>query len=155
MATKLKDRDKVGLDETRMIVLVVQVLLGFECRAAFEPAFERLPAAAQAIKMISFGLLVVTLAFLLGIPASHRVAENGESTLRVETYLRRMMTYALWPFALGLDLGIATLSVLRFQSRHGCRRGSHYPRNLRLVYHRPSPPFLRHRSTAKKHGRKT
>lgn len=87
-----------------MIVLVVQVLLGFECRAAFEPSFERLPAAAQAMKIISFGLLVVALALLLGIPAFHRVAENGESTPRVEIYLRRMMTYALWPFALALDI---------------------------------------------------
>ena len=78
VAKDLKDRIKVGLDESRMIVLVVQVLAGFECRAVFEPGFERLPAPAQTMKMISFGLLVVTLALLLAVPAYQRLAENQQ-----------------------------------------------------------------------------
>ncbi|MFN2476514.1 MAG: DUF6328 family protein [Chthoniobacterales bacterium] len=82
MATELKGRIKAGLDESRMIVLVVQVLAGFECRAAFEPGFERLPTAGQTMKVVSFGLLIVTLALLLAIPAFHRIAENGENTPR-------------------------------------------------------------------------
>lgn len=97
-----------------MIVLVVQVLIGFECRAAFEPGFERLPDLAQTMKMVSFGLLIVTLALILAIPAFHRIAEEGQSTPRCETFLRWLMTVALLPFAVavGLDVGIATLSQL-------------------------------------------
>jgi hypothetical protein len=114
MATAEKDRIKVGLDEGRMIVLVVQVLLGFECRAAFEPRFEQLPPAAQTMKMISFGLLIVALALLLAIPAYHRIAEQGSDSRAFEELVRRFMTAVLWPFAaaLGIDVGIAAFAVL-------------------------------------------
>lgn len=97
-----------------MIVLVVQVLLGFECRAAFEQGFDRLPPAAQTMKMVSFGLLIVSLAMLLAIPAYHRIAEEGQSTRRFEIVVRRLMTWALCPFAaaLGMDVGIATFILL-------------------------------------------
>src|SRR3954469_15168037 len=99
MATERKDRIKVGLDEDRMIVLVVQVLLGFECRAAFEPGFDRLPPFAQTMKMVSFGLLIVSLALLLAIPAHHRVAYDGRNTNACAAMLRRFVTAALLPFA--------------------------------------------------------
>src|SRR3954468_23135904 len=114
MATERKDRIKVGLDEDRMIVLVVQVLLGFECRAAFEPGFDRLPPSAQTLKMVSFGILIVTLAILLAVPAYHRLGEEGENTRSFEKMLRRLMSAALLPFAvaLGIDLGIGALAFL-------------------------------------------
>src|SRR3954470_4347497 len=114
MATELKDRIKTGLDESRMIVLVVQVLIGFECRAAFEPRFTQLPPAAQILKMVSFGLLIVALAVLLGVPAYHRIAEAGEDTPVGECVIKRLLSCALLPFAaaLGIDLAIATVSVL-------------------------------------------
>jgi hypothetical protein len=114
MPTELKDRIKIGLDESRMIVLVVQVLLGFECRAAFEPRFEQLPPAAQIMKLVSFGLLAFTLALLLSVPAFHRVAEQGRNTRRCESLIRQIMSVALVPFAaaLGFDLAIAALTVL-------------------------------------------
>ena len=106
---KLKDKIRTGLDEDRMLVLVVQVLLGFECRAAFEPGFERLPEFAQHLKLVSFGLLLVTLALLLTIPAYHREVEGGENTPHFADIIVRFMTCALLPFALalGLDLGLA------------------------------------------------
>ena len=40
MAT-LKRTIKSGLDEVVMLVLIVQVFVGFECKAAFEWGFER------------------------------------------------------------------------------------------------------------------
>lgn len=114
MATELKDRIKVGLDESRMIVLVVQVLIGFECRAAFEPRFAELPFAAQILKVVSFGLLIVALAMLLAVPAYLRIAEEGENTPTGERVIKRLLTCALLPFAaaLGMDLAIAAVSVL-------------------------------------------
>src|SRR4051794_784836 len=114
MATELKDRIKIGLDESRMIVLVVQVLIGFECRAAFEPRFTDLPPAAQILKVVSFGLLIVALAMLLAVPAYQRIAEEGENTPAGESVIKRLLSLALLPFAvaLGMDLAIATVSVL-------------------------------------------
>ncbi|MBA3883218.1 MAG: hypothetical protein H0X73_10995 [Chthoniobacterales bacterium] len=114
MATELKDRIATGLAESRMIVLVVQVLLGFACRAAFEPGFEKLPALAQSMKMVSFALLMVAPALLLAIPAYHQLAADGHNTPRVEVTFRRLIETALWPFAaaLGVDIGVATFVVL-------------------------------------------
>jgi hypothetical protein len=110
---KLKDKIKTGLDEDRMLVLVVQVLLGFECRAAFEPGFERLPPVAQYLKLTSFGLLLLTLAVLLAVPAYHREVEHGESTPHFQRVLGRFMIFALAPFALalGIDVSIAGQKV--------------------------------------------
>jgi Family of unknown function (DUF6328) len=113
MATELKDRIKVGLDEDRMIVLVVQVLLGFGFRGVFEPGFERLPSFGQSAKLVSSGLLMLTLALLLAVPAYHRIAEAGENTSSVEGVMRCLIAGALLPFAvgLGIDVGMATLTV--------------------------------------------
>jgi hypothetical protein len=38
---------KLALDETRMLVLGAQVLLGFQLRSAFQEAFDALPRAKQ------------------------------------------------------------------------------------------------------------
>lgn len=105
---KLKEKIKIGLDEDRMLVLVVQVLLGFECKAAFETGFDRLPVAAQYLKLGSFGILLVALALLLTVPAYHRIAQQGENTPEFASLLRNLMWLALFPFALalGIDLGI-------------------------------------------------
>lgn len=37
---------KIALDETRMLILGAQVLLGFQMRSAFQDAFETLPASS-------------------------------------------------------------------------------------------------------------
>ncbi|MBA2744010.1 MAG: hypothetical protein H0U43_06845 [Chthoniobacterales bacterium] len=114
MATELKEKIEVGLVESRMVVLVVQVLLGFACRAPFEPGFEKLPPLAQTMKMVSFALLIVTLALLLAIPAYHRIAAGGENTRDCEAILRRFTAAALCPFAtaLGIDVGLASFVAL-------------------------------------------
>ena len=38
---ELKEKVRVGLDENRILVRVVEVLVGFDFRAAFEPRFEK------------------------------------------------------------------------------------------------------------------
>jgi hypothetical protein len=41
--TKLSGKVKIALDETRMLILGVQILVGFQFRIVFEDAFDRLP----------------------------------------------------------------------------------------------------------------
>lgn len=105
---QLKEKIKTGLDEDRMLVLVVQVLLGFEYRAVFEPGFEKLSQTAQYLKLASGGVLLLTLALLLTVPAYHRLVERGEATSHFNQVLRQLMRAALLPFAiaLGMDLAI-------------------------------------------------
>src|SRR3982751_2058189 len=96
---KLKDKIRTGLDEDRMLVLVVQVLIGFQFRGVFEAGFERLSAEVQDLKLVAFGLLLLTLALLLTVPAYHRLAENAEDTTHFSRVLSSIMSIALLPFA--------------------------------------------------------
>ena len=41
--TKLSDKVKTALDETRMLILGVQILVGFQFRTVFEDGFDQLP----------------------------------------------------------------------------------------------------------------
>ncbi len=105
----LKDKIQDALDENRMLVLGVQVLIGFDYRAPFEKGFELLPRAAQLCKLTSLTVLLVTLALLLTPGADHRIVEHGEDTTGFHRFATGFASAALLPFAmaLGLDLAIA------------------------------------------------
>jgi hypothetical protein len=110
---KLKDKVQDALDENRMLVLGVQVLIGFDYRAPFEKGFELLPRAAQLLKLTSLSVLLVTLALLLTPGADHRICEKGEDTPGFHRLASRFASLALFPFAaaLGLDIAIACCRI--------------------------------------------
>jgi hypothetical protein len=110
---QLKDKIQDALDENRMLVLGVQVLIGFDYRAAFERGFEQLPRAAQLLKLSSLTVLLVTFALLLTPSADHRICERGEDTPGFLGFATTFASMALFPFAaaLGLDLAIAACRV--------------------------------------------
>jgi hypothetical protein len=107
---KLKDKVRTGLDEGRMLVLVVQVLIGFQFRGVFEAGFERLAPEVQYLKMGAFGLLLLTLGLLLTLPSYHRLAENGDNTTKFARVMSGIMSLALLPFALALGIDLAVVS---------------------------------------------
>lgn len=112
--TDLSEKVKTALQETRMLILGAQVLLGFEFRAALEKGFEQLPRTSQYLKMGSLGLLVVTLTLLLMPGAHHRIVEEGEDTERMHRFTTLIAGVVLFPFALalGLDVYVAVDKVL-------------------------------------------
>lgn len=107
---KLKDKIRTGLDEDRMLVLVVQVLIGFQFRGVFEAGFERLAPELQYLQLAAFGLLLFTLALLLTVPSYHRLAENGDETERLCRVMSGIMTVALLPFAIALAINLGVVS---------------------------------------------
>lgn len=110
---KLKEKIRTGLDEDRMLVLVVQVLIGFQFRAVLEPGFERLPDAAQYLKLAAFALLLLTLGLLLTAPSYHRIVFEGEDAAEFGLVLSILISCALLPFALalGIDFGVVTFNL--------------------------------------------
>ena len=110
---KLKDKVQDALDENRMMVLGVQVLIGFDYRAVFEKGFEWLPRAAQLWKLGSLSVLLVTFALLIAPGADHRIAEEGEDSSWFHRYTTTFAALALCPFAvaMGIDLAIACVRV--------------------------------------------
>ena len=109
VATAEKDRVKTGLDEVRSLVLGAQILLGFQYRAAFEPAFASLPPTARALQVAAMALLVASLALIIAPAPYHRIAAGGHAKASVERYTQVMALAALVPFALALaaDFGVA------------------------------------------------
>lgn len=109
----LKNLVQNALDENRMMVLGVQVLIGFNYRAPLEQGFQTLPRAAQLMKLSSLSLLLVTFALLLLPSADHRLCEHGEDTPQFHAFTTRVASLALFGFAaaLGLDLAVAAFKL--------------------------------------------
>jgi len=102
----LRSKVKNALDEARILVLGTQVLLGFQYRAFFEPAFDRLPRRNQDLRLVGLALLLGVMGLLLVPAARHRLVERGEDTPELHRFTMNVMGLALVPFAaaLGLDL---------------------------------------------------
>lgn len=112
--SKLADKLDNALEEARMLVLGVQVLIGFDFQAAFLPGFARLPPALQALKLAGLGLQALALALLLALVPYHQVRLGGRSSERLQRMATRLVNTALLPFALGLgiDVTCAAATVL-------------------------------------------
>src|SRR6267142_2411135 len=112
--TTLKDKIKTALDESRMLILGAQVLVGFNFRSVFEEAFDELSPLTQYLKMGSLGVLLLTLALLMSPGAYHRIVHGGEDSDDVHSFATMVMDWALLPFALALsaDIGVATAMLM-------------------------------------------
>ena len=105
-SVSLRAKVKNALDEARILVLGTQVLLGFQYRAFFEPAFERLSPLNQSLELAGLLLLLGTMGLVLLPAARHRLVERGEDTPDLHHFTMDAMGLALFPFAvvMGLDL---------------------------------------------------
>lgn len=106
--TKIKDKIKNALDESRMLILGLQILLGFEYRVVFEKQFELLPRSSQYLQLIGLSILLIAIALVMSPGAYHRIVYKGEDCQAVHKFTTRVMDIALLPFivALGIDLYI-------------------------------------------------
>ena len=107
---KLRDKIKTALDETRMLMLGSQILLGFQYRSVFEPGFQQLPASSQYLKLVGLTLILIVTGLLIAPGSYHRIVFGGEEREGVHSFTSRMMDLALMPFALALaiDVYVAT-----------------------------------------------
>src|SRR5438046_1563767 len=103
---KLSEKIKHGLDESRILIIGAQVLIGFDFRSVFEKGFDALPPSAQLIKLITLPVMLITLALLISPCPFHRIVEGGEDTKRFHEFVRRTIEIALLPLAIGLGLEI-------------------------------------------------
>ena len=113
---ELKDKIRIGLDEDRMLVLVVQVLIGFDYKAVFEAKFVELPVLLQYLKLFSLAAQLITLMLLLAIPSYHRIAEQGENSAYFCRVIKGLMAIALFPFAFSFGAEFAIPGFKAFGS---------------------------------------
>jgi uncharacterized protein DUF6328 len=82
---------KDALDEARMVVLVVQVLLGFQFRVVLQQRFDQLSRAGQLVHVVGLGLLLAAFALAVAPATFHWIAEHGNDTPRVIQFTSRMV----------------------------------------------------------------
>lgn len=102
----LKEKIKLALDESRMLILGAQVFLGFDLRVAFEPAFERLPETSHWLKLVSIVVLLVTIGLLMSPGSYHRIVRDGRDAEDVHSFATGVMDLALVPFAIAISLDL-------------------------------------------------
>jgi hypothetical protein len=91
----LKDKLENALNEARILILGVTVLLGFDLRAPYESAFERLPPAMRYTKLGTLTALMGVVILLVAPAAYHRVVEKGAISTNFHSFINTMMRIAL------------------------------------------------------------
>jgi hypothetical protein len=121
----LKYKIENALNEDRILMLGIQVLIGFDYRAVFEDKFSQLTAQMQALKLVSLSLLIVALALMLAPLALHWVTPKGKDPRRLHLYIQEMIEWGLLPFALAmaLDVTIAASRVVSLPWTYGLGAG--------------------------------
>ena len=77
---QLSKKIKTALDETRMLILGAQILLGFELRAAFSEGFDKLPVHARHLEALALMLMVISVALMITPGTYHRIVEGGRDS---------------------------------------------------------------------------
>ena len=103
---ELSKKVKIALDETRILILGAQVLLGFGFRAVFSERFVELPEHARYVDAVGLGLLVCTVALLIAPGPYHRIVESGQDSGQLHRFTTAIADLALLPFALALGIGL-------------------------------------------------
>jgi hypothetical protein len=112
--TTLKAKVTNALNETRMLILGAQILLGFQLNAVFQPRFAHLADHARWLDLVGLTLMSAAVACLIAPAPFHRLTEGGRDTARLHDFTTRMAELALMPFGLciGTDVFIVTDLVL-------------------------------------------
>jgi hypothetical protein len=103
---ELLQRLKLALDETRMLIMGVQILIGFQLQAIVQESFATLPPASKTCIAGALILMVCTAGLLIAPAAQHRLVEDGEASPRIIASTARLIEIALLAFALGISLDV-------------------------------------------------
>lgn len=121
---KLRDQVENALNETRMLTLGAQVLIGFHYNAAFTPRFERLSTDQQQLVLLGLALMLIALALLLAPSAFHQIVEHGNDSQRILAFTGHVAGYALLPIALGMGADVYLAVSLLAGTRPAVAAGS-------------------------------
>ena len=110
MANELDNRVKRAMNETRLLVLGAQVLLGSEFTAFFQDRFADLAGTSQMICTVSLGLMITSLGAFVLPTTVHGLAERGYSSSRLLVITNIFTALGLAP--LTVAIGLAAYVVL-------------------------------------------
>jgi hypothetical protein len=102
MSVYLDRKVKTALNETRLLILGVQVLLGFQFQSFFQDGFAELSGLSKSGCVAGLGFLVVSIGLLIVPSMEHRIVEVGISSTRL---------LKVSSFYTSLSLGFITVSL--------------------------------------------
>ena len=100
----LQKKLKTALNETRLLVLGAQILLGFQLHGVFQESFRELSPLARSLDAIAIVLMVLTFGLLIAPSMQHWIVEQGRTTARIFNVTGAMAGIALLPFAVSLGI---------------------------------------------------
>jgi hypothetical protein len=106
---KVHEKIKTAMDETRLLLLGAQILLGFQINGIFQERFSSLPASSRWMAACAFLLMTITAGLLISPAMRHRLVNQGNASRRLLKSTTRFAAVALLPLAVSLciDLYIA------------------------------------------------
>jgi thiosulfate reductase cytochrome b subunit len=112
-----KDLDrqvKLALDETRLLILGVQVLLGFQFQSFFQDGFAELSSVSQWLCVAGVALLIASVGLLIAPSMQHRLVEDGRSSVRLVRATNFFAGCGLVPLTASLGLGSYVVAERHF-----------------------------------------
>jgi hypothetical protein len=103
---ELTKKIKLALDETRILILGAQILLGFQFRAVFSDSYEELPAGLRYLDGVAILPMMCVVALLIAPGPYHRIVQNGEDSRSFHRLVTTIANLALAPFAIALGLDV-------------------------------------------------
>lgn len=135
-----EQKSQDALNESRILLLGVQVLLSFQYSCALEPAFDKLPYSSQNLELFALAFLMIAFGLFVAPAPNHLLVWSDDDGPNLQKFVTLAVAIALMPFAaaLALDIyiaaartaGMGTKEVL-FQTRHlGWGTDTHLYRTL-------------------------
>jgi hypothetical protein len=114
MSKELDRRVKLALDETRLLILGVQVLLGFQFQSFFQDGFAELSSVSQWLCVAGIALLIASVGMLIAPSMQHRLVEQGRSSARLVRATNFFAGCGLVPVAASLGLSSYVVAERHF-----------------------------------------
>jgi hypothetical protein len=96
---------KTALNETRLLILGAQVLLGFQFQAFFQDGFSGLSTLSQRLCLGGLMLVLLSVTLLVMPSMQHRLVEMGDSSERLVSATSVLTGFGLVPLTFSLALG--------------------------------------------------
>jgi Family of unknown function (DUF6328) len=120
---ELSKKVKTALDETRVLILGAQILLGFQFRGVFSDGYDELPRDARYLNGVALGLMICVVALLIAPGPYHRIVESGADSGPFHRLVTALADLALFPFALALGLDVFVTGERMFGETAGAAAG--------------------------------
>jgi len=105
----LKEKIENALNESRILALVAEVMLGFEYQAVFRPGFHHLTALTQHLRWIGILCMLSAMALFIVPTTYHQIVEAGHLRENLNRFISKVTTVGLIPFAVALGIDVHTV----------------------------------------------